>query len=157
VSTPEERLEELGIQLPAPPPAVANFVNAVRVGDILFTAGHGPVRDGEFAYTGKLGGGVDVETGQRAAELTILNILATVRNEIGELSHVARVVKLLVMVNSTPDFLQQPVVANGASDLIVEVFGEEVGKHARSAVGMVALPFDISVEIEAIFALHEST
>ena len=157
MSTPEQRLEELGIELPAPPAAIANFVNVVRVGDLLFTAGHGPVRDGEFPYTGKLGAGVDVETGKRAAELTILNILATVRNEIGDLSRISRVVKLLVMVNSAPDFLQQPLVANGASDLIAEVFGEEVGAHARSAVGMVALPFDISVEIEAIFALREST
>jgi enamine deaminase RidA (YjgF/YER057c/UK114 family) len=157
VSTPEQRLEELGLELPAPPAAVANFVNVVRVGDLLFTAGHGPVRDGEFPFTGKLGAGVDVETGRRAAELTILNVLATVRNEIGELSRISRVVKLLVMVNSAPDFLQQPLVANGASDLIVEVFGEEVGAHARSAVGMVALPFDISVEIEAIFALSRST
>ena len=157
MSTPEQRLEELGIELPAPPAAIANFVNVVRAGDLLFTAGHGPVRDGEFPYTGKLGAGVDVETGKRAAELTILNILATVRNEIGDLSRISRVVKLLVMVNSAPDFLQQPLVANGASDLIAEVFGEEVGAHARSAVGMVALPFDISVEIEAIFALREST
>jgi enamine deaminase RidA (YjgF/YER057c/UK114 family) len=157
VITPEQRLEELGIELPAPPAAIANFVNVVRVGDLLFTAGQGPVRDGEFPYTGKLGAGVDVETGKLAAELTILNILATVRNEIGELSRISRVVKLLVMVNSAPDFLQQPLVANGASDLIGEVFGEEVGAHARSAVGMVALPFDISVEIEAIFALREST
>ena len=157
MSTPEQRLEELGIELPAPPAAIANFVNVVRVGDLLFTAGHGPVRDGEFPYTGKLGAGVDVETGKRAAELTILNVLATVRNEIGELSRISRVVKLLVMVNSAPNFLQQPLVANGASDLIGEVFGEEVGAHARSAVGMVALPFDISVEIEAIFALREST
>ena len=157
MSTPEQRLEELGIELPAPPAAIANFVNVVRVGDLLFTAGHGPVRDGEFPFTGKLGAGVDVETGKRAAELTILNVLATVRNEIGELSRISRVVKLLVMVNSAPNFLQQPLVANGASDLIGEVFGEEVGAHARSAVGMVALPFDISVEIEAIFALREST
>ena len=157
MSTPEQRLEQLGIELPEPPAAVANFVNVVRAGDLLFTAGHGPVRDGEFPYTGKLGAGVDVETGRRAAELTILNVLATVRSEVGELARVARVVKLLVMVNSAPDFLQQPLVANGASDLIVEVFGEEIGAHARSAVGMVALPFDISVEIEAIFALREST
>jgi enamine deaminase RidA (YjgF/YER057c/UK114 family) len=153
VTTPEQRLEQLGIELPAPPAAVARFVNVVRAGDLLFTAGHGPVRDGEFPYRGKLGAGVDVETGKRAAELTILNVLATVRAEVGELSRISRVVKLLVMVNSAPDFLQQPLVANGASDLIVEVFGEEVGAHARSAVGMAALPFDISVEIEAIFAL----
>jgi len=156
VTTPEQRLQELGLELPAPPAAVANFVNVVRVGDLLFTAGHGPVREGGFPYTGKLGAGVDVETGKRAAELTILNVLATVRAEIGELSRISRVVKLLVMVNSAPDFLQQPLVANGASDLIVDVFGEEIGAHGRSAVGMVALPFDISVEIEAIFALRES-
>ena len=153
VTTPEERLEQLGMELPAPPAAVARFVNVVRAGDLLFTAGHGPVRDGEFAFTGKLGAGVDVETGKRAAELTILNVLASVRAEVGELSRISRVVKLLVMVNSAPDFVQQPLVANGASDLIVEAFGEDVGAHARSAVGMAALPFDISVEIEGVFAL----
>ena len=156
MTSPEQRLEQLGIVLPSPPAAVARFVNVVRVGDLLFTAGHGPVRDGELAYKGKLGAGVDVETGKRAAELTTLNLLASVRAEVGELSRVSRVVKLLVMVNSAPDFLQQPEVANGASDLIAQVFGEEVGAHARSAVGMAALPFDISVEIEAIFELRGS-
>ena len=157
MTTPEQRLEELGLELPAPPAAVARFVNVVRVGDLLFTAGHGPVRDGEFPFTGKLGAGVDVETGRRAAELTILNVLASVRLEVGELSRISRVVKLLVMVNSAPDFAQQPAVANGASDLIVEAFGEEVGAHARSAVGMAALPFDISVEIEGIFAVRATS
>jgi enamine deaminase RidA (YjgF/YER057c/UK114 family) len=153
VTTPEERLRELGVELPAPPAAVARFVNVVRVGDLLFTAGHGPVRDGQFVYTGKLGGGVDVETGRRAAALAAANMLASVRAEVGELSAIARVVRLLVMVNSAPDFLRQPEVANGASDLVVDAFGEERGAHARSAVGMAALPFDISVEIEGIFAV----
>jgi len=152
--TPEQRIAELGLELPAAPAAVARFVNVVRTGDLLFTAGHAPVRDGAFVYTGKLGDGVDVETGKRAAELCMLNVLASVKAEIGHLSKIARVVKLLVMVASTPDFVQQPEVANGASDLVGAVFGEQRGAHARSAVGMASLPFDISVEIEAVFELE---
>ena len=154
MATPEERLRDLGLELPEPPTAVANYVGVVVVGELAFLAGHGPVRDGGFPYTGKLGSAVDIETGQRAAELTMLNMLATLKAEIGELDRVARVVKLLVMVNSDPTFTEQPTVANGASDLLVAVFGEDRGRHARSGVGMVALPFDISVEIEGIFALR---
>lgn len=153
--TPEQRLAERGIVLPTPPEAVARFVNVVRAGDLLFTAGHAPVRDGEFAYTGKLGDGVDVATGKLAAELCTVNLLASVKAEIGDLSRVTRVVKLLVMVSSAPGFVEQPEVANGASDLIVAAFGEEVGAHARSAVGMASLPFDISVEIEAVLVAGE--
>jgi enamine deaminase RidA (YjgF/YER057c/UK114 family) len=152
-TTPEERLAQLGIELPAPPAAVARFVNVVRVGSLLFTAGHAPMREGTFAYTGKLGAGVDVETGKLAAALAAANMVASVRAEVGELSRISRVVRLLVMVNSAPDFIEQPLVANGASDLMVEAFGPEVGTHARSAVGMAALPFDISVEVEGVFAL----
>jgi enamine deaminase RidA (YjgF/YER057c/UK114 family) len=154
VTTPEERLERLGLLLPEPPPAVARFVNVVRAGDLLFTAGHGPVRDGELVYEGKLGAEVDVETGRLAAALTAANLLASVKAEVGELSRIARVVKLLVMVSSAPDFVRQPEVANAASDLMIQAFGEERGSHARSAVGMAALPFDICVEIEGVFALE---
>ena len=151
--SPEQRLADLGFALPAPNPAVANFVGAVTVGELVFVSGHGPYRDGEYLYRGKLGGEIDVATGQEAARLVILNLLASLRAEIGELDRVRRVVKLLVLVNSEPDFQEQHLVANGASDLLVEIFGEERGRHARSAVGMGALPFGISVEIEGIFRI----
>ena len=149
--TPEERLAELGYELPEPNPAVGTYVGAVTVGDIVFVSGHGPYRDGEFVYQGKLGRDVGVATGQEAARLTIVNLLASLKAEIGELDRVRRVVKLLVLVNSDPEFGEQPAVANGASDLLVEAFGPERGRHARSAIGMGALPFGIPVEIEAIF------
>ena len=151
--TPEERLAELGYELPAPNPAVGTYVGAVTVGNIVFASGHGPYRDGEFVYKGKLGREVDVPTGQEAARLTIVNLLASLKAEIGELDRVRRVVKLLVLVNSDPEFGEQPAVANGASDLLVEVFGPDRGAHARSAIGMGALPFGIPVEIEGIFEI----
>lgn len=151
--TPEQRLAEFGHELPAPNPAVGAYVGAVTVGNIVFVSGHGPYRDGEFVYKGKLGREVDVATGQAAAALTIVNLLASLKAEIGELDRVRRVVKLLVLVNSDPEFGDQPKVANGASDLLVEVFGPERGPHARSAVGMGALPFGIPVEIEGIFEI----
>jgi enamine deaminase RidA (YjgF/YER057c/UK114 family) len=152
-TSPEDRLRELGIELPDPNPAVANYVGAVTVGEIVFVSGHGPYRDGSYDYVGKLGREVDVPTGQQSARLTIVNLLASLKAEIGELDRVKRVVKLLVLVNSDPEFTQQHLVANGASDLLVEIFGEARGKHGRSAIGMGSLPFGISVEIEGIFAI----
>jgi enamine deaminase RidA (YjgF/YER057c/UK114 family) len=151
--TPEQRLAELGYELPAPNPAVGSYVGAVSVGKLVFVSGHGPYQDGRFIYQGKLGREVDVPTGQAAARLTILNLLASLKAEIGELDRVGRVVKLLVLVNSDPEFGEQPTVANGASELLLEIFGPERGPHARSAVGMGALPFGIPVEIEAVFEL----
>jgi enamine deaminase RidA (YjgF/YER057c/UK114 family) len=130
-------------------------VGAVTAGDLVFVSGHGPLDvSGRAVHTGKLGRDVDVPTGQQAAQLTILNLLASLKAEIGELSRVKRVVKLLVLVNSDPEFGEQPTVANGASDLLVEVFGPERGPHARSAIGMGALPFSIPVEIEGIFEVE---
>ncbi len=154
-STPEARLEAIGLSLPPPPEAVANYIGLVRVGKLAFVSGHGPVENGELVYCGKLGRDMDVETGKQAAQLTMLNLLATLKAELGELDRIERVVKLLVMVNSAPDFAEQPFVANGASDLLVEIFGPERGRHARSAVGMGALPFGISVEVEGIFEIRE--
>ena len=151
--SPEGRLQDLGLTLPTPGPAVGTYVGAVRVGDVVFVSGHGPLRDGEYVYRGKLGRDLDVAEGKEAAALVVLNILGTLREELGELTEVKRVVKLLVLVNSDPEFTDQPAVANGASDLLVEIFGTEVGAHTRSAVGMASLPFGISVEIEAVFAV----
>jgi enamine deaminase RidA (YjgF/YER057c/UK114 family) len=154
MATPEARLQELGLELATPPPAAANYIGAVTVGELVFVSGHGPYRGGEYAYRGKLGAELDVAAGQEAARLTMVNLLASLKAEVGELDRVRRVVKLLVLVNSAPDFQEQHLVANGGSDLLVEVFGPERGRHARSAVGMAALPFGISVEIEGIFAVE---
>ena len=149
-ASPEARLLELGIEIPEPAPPVANYVGAVRVGELLFVSGHGPYQNGEYVYLGKLGRDLDVAAGQAAARVVMLNFLASVRAELGSLDRVERVAKLLVMVNSAPGFSDQPLVANGASDLLVDIFGEERGKHARAAVGMGALPMQISVEIEGV-------
>ena len=152
---PEQKLDELGIALPASPAPMANYVSAVRTGDLLSLAGHGPAHspDGSM-LKGKLGGDINVEEGYEAARLVCLNLLATVKAELGELDRVVRVVKLLGMVNCTPDFTQQPAVINGCSDLLVEVFGER-GKHARSAVGLNSLPVGIPVEIEMIVQVRD--
>jgi enamine deaminase RidA (YjgF/YER057c/UK114 family) len=149
MSRAEERLAEQGLRLPEPPTAVANYVGAVRTGNLVFVSGHGPVRDGRFVYTGKVGQDLDVEAGYQAAQLVCLNMLASLKAEIGDLDRVRRVVKLLGMVNCAPDFAQQPEVINGASDLLVQLYGER-GRHARSAVGMGSLPRNIAVEIEMV-------
>jgi enamine deaminase RidA (YjgF/YER057c/UK114 family) len=153
---PEARLRELGLKVPQPPPAVGNYVGAVAVGDILFVSGHGPFRDGEPQFIGKLGREFDVAEGQEAARLVMLNMLASIKEELGDLQRVRRVVKLLCLVNSTPEFGDQPEVANGASDLLIAIFGEERGRHARAAIGVAALPFGIAVEIEGVFQVSSS-
>ena len=145
----EKKLKDLGITLPAPPQPIANYVRAVRVGNLLFVSGHGPYNDGKTKLAGKIGRELTVEEGYQAARNVGLNCLATVKAAVGDLDKVKRVVKLLGMVNCTEDFKDQPKVINGCSDLLVEVFGE-IGKHARSAVGMQALPNGIPVEIEMI-------
>jgi enamine deaminase RidA (YjgF/YER057c/UK114 family) len=149
VSQAEDRLREKGLELPQQPSPLAQYVSAVRSGNLVFISGHGPVKDGELVFRGKLGQEVDVDTGYQAAQLVTLNMLTSLKHEIGDLDRVRRVVKLLGMVNCTPDFDRQPEVINGASDLLVDVFGER-GRHARSAVGMQSLPRGISVEIEMI-------
>jgi enamine deaminase RidA (YjgF/YER057c/UK114 family) len=154
VTQVEAKLEALGLTLPAPPAPVANYVRAVVVGNIVYLSGHGPTRDGQFAYQGKVGAERTVEEGYEAAKLVMLNCLSSLKEAIGDLDRVERIVKLLGMVNCTEDFGQQPEVINGASDLLVELFGER-GRHARSAVGMQSLPRGITVEIEMIVLLEE--
>jgi len=150
MSKVEERLKQLGHELPDPGTPDFNYVGAVMTGNLVFVAGHGPRKDGEYIFKGKLGQDLDVETGRKSAELVILNCLGSLKQVIGDLDRVTRIVKLLGMVNCTPDFLEQPQVINAASDLLVAAFGEKVGKHARSAVGFVSLPGGISVEIEMV-------
>ena len=135
--------------MPVPPAPVANYIPAVRSGNLVFLSGHGPNQLKGRQWRGKVGQEIGLEAAQMAAKACVLNLLASLRSEIGELSRVRRVVKLLGMVNCTPDFGAQPQVINGASDLLVSLFGER-GRHARSAVGMAALPGDIPVEIEMI-------
>ena len=151
---PEARLAELGIELPPAPNPVANYVNGVRTGDLIFLAGKGPRRADGTEIRGKLGDDVSIEEGYEGARLTAINQLAVLKEMLGDLSKVKRVVKVLGMVNSTPDFVEQPAVINGFSDLIVEVFGER-GKHARAAVGMASLPRGQAVEIEMIVEVED--
>ncbi len=150
MGSPEDKLAELGITLPNASSPVANYVGAVRTGNLLFLAGCGPAKDADGkAPRGQLGTDLTVEQGYEAARLVGVNLLARLKEELGELSRVKRVVKLLSMVNAASGFTETPAVANGCSDLLVEVLGER-GRHARSAVGMSALPMNIPVEIEMI-------
>src|SRR2546428_6424675 len=146
----EARLKEKNITLPTPPTPLANYVGSVRVGNLLFLSGHGPLREGKATARGKLGKDLSVEQGYQVARQVGLNLLATTRATLGSLDKVKRVVKVLGMVNSAEGFGDQPKVINGFSDLMVEVFGEAIGRHARSAVGMAELPMGIPVEIQMI-------
>ncbi|MBB4441944.1 enamine deaminase RidA (YjgF/YER057c/UK114 family) [Rhizobium leguminosarum] len=152
-NSPYERLAALGIALPPPPPPIANFVTHVIEGNMLYLSGQGPREADGFMHAGKVGGGVSVEAAYGHARLTGINLLAVMQDALGDLSRVKRVVKLLGMVNAVPDFEDHPSVINGCSDLLIEVFGP-AGEHARSAVGFGSLPGNITVEIEAIVALH---
>ncbi|MDI6772616.1 MAG: RidA family protein [bacterium] len=149
----EAKLAEMGLELPSAPKPVANYVRIVRTGNLLFASGHGPHRDGKLQFLGKVGRDLTVEEGYQAARLVALNCLASVKEALGDLDRVKRVVKLLGMVNCTPEFGQQPEVINGASDLLVELYGD-AGRHARSAVGMNALPRGMAVEIEMILEVE---
>ena len=151
--TAERRLEELNIQLPDAPQPVAIYRPAVQVGNLLFVSGHGPNRADGTQNPGKVGVELTAEEAKEAARVTGLCILSTVRNFLGSLDRVVRVVKVLGMVNATPDFGEQPQVINGFSELMMEVFGDP-GKGARSAVGMGSLPGNIPVEVEAIFEVE---
>ena len=149
MSTPEERLADLGLSVPEVSKPVAAYIPAVRSGDHVFTSGQLPMRDGELMMTGKVGGEVSQDEAVECARQCALNALAAIRAEVGELSAVARVVKVVVFVASTPDFTGQPGVANGVSELLGEIFGE-AGRHARSAVGVPVLPLDAPVEVEML-------
>lgn len=150
----EARLEELKLTLPPAPKPVATYLTAVLVGDLLYVSGHGPLRADGTLYTGRLGDDLGIAEGQTAARQTGLAILSTLKSRLGSLDRVVRLIKVLGMVNCTANFLDQPKVINGFSDLMVEVFGE-AGRGARSAVGMGSLPGGIAVEIEAIFQVKE--
>ena len=151
----EARLKDKGITLPTPTTPLANYVGAVQTGNLLFLSGHGPFRpQGKFTHVGKVGRELTVEQGYQVAREVGLNLLATTRATLGSLDRVKRVVKVLGMVNSAEEFGDQPKVINGFSDLMVEVFGETIGKHARSAVGLASLPNNIPVEIEMILEVE---
>ena len=148
-STPEERLASLGLGVPEVAKPVAAYIPALRTGSYVFTSGQLPMRDGQLITTGKVGGEVSVEEAVECARQCALNAIAAVRAEIGDLSQVKRIVKVVAFVASTPDFTGQPGIANGASELFGDVFGE-AGRHARSAVGVPVLPLDAPVEVELI-------
>jgi enamine deaminase RidA (YjgF/YER057c/UK114 family) len=152
MTTPEEALAELGLTVPDVVPPVAVYVPAVRSGRYIYTSGQLPMRNGELIATGKVGGEVSAEEGYECARQCALNAIAAVRAEVGDLSLVKRVVKVVVFVASTPDFTGQPGVANGASELLGKVFGD-AGVHARSAVATPVLPLDAPVEVEIIVEL----
>jgi enamine deaminase RidA (YjgF/YER057c/UK114 family) len=149
----EARVAQLKLELPPAPKPMAVYKPLVVVGSLAYVSGHGPIKSDKTLMTGRVGDQVDAEFGKAAARQTGLAILATLRSHLVSLDHVKRVIKLLGMVNSTPDFRDHPAVINGCSELFRDVFGEENGIGARSAVGMGSLPGNISVEIEAIFEL----
>mgnify|MGYP001767172102 FL=1 len=152
MTTVDARLAELGITLPTPATPAANYVPFVRSGDLLFVSGQLPMGPQGLAATGRLGAEADIEAGRAAARLCAVNLIAQVKAAIGDLEKLVRVVKLTGFVASTADFGDHPKVVNGASDLMVEVFGDR-GRHSRSAVGVAALPFGATVEVEGIFEI----
>ena len=149
MSTPEERLAELGLSVPEVAKPVAAYIPALRSGNHVYTSGQLPMRDGQLMLTGKVGGEVSQDEAVECARQCALNALAAIRAEVGDLSAIKRIVKVVAFVASTPDFTGQPLVANGVSELLGEVFGD-AGRHARSAVGVAVLPLDAPVEVELI-------
>ena len=154
--SPETRLKALKLELPPVPKPIASYVPSVRTGNLVFLAGQGPMAGGKPTVTGKVGAELTEEEGARAARTTILVALAALRAEIGSLDRVARIVKVVGFVNSAPGFTRQPWVMNGASDLLVEIFGD-AGRHARTSVGVNELPLNIPVEIELIVEVKPGT
>ena len=151
---PEAKLAELNITLPSPPAPVANYVNGVRAGNLIFLAGKGPKRSDGTEMRGKIGTDLTIEDGYEGARLTAINQLSVLKEMLGNLNKVKRIVKVLGMVNCAPDFIEQPSVINGFSDLMVEVFGDR-GRHARAAVGMASLPRGQAVEIELVVEIFD--
>lgn len=149
----DAKLVELGITLPPAPKPVATYIPAVRAGELLFLSGTGPFTDGRVVFAGKLGRDLTVEQGYDAARLTLLNALAMARQELGTLDRVVRIVRLIGHVASAEGFTQQPAVINGASDLLVQIFGE-AGRHARLALGAAELPLNMCIELELILQVR---
>ncbi|MGB9867078.1 MAG: RidA family protein [Bacillota bacterium] len=145
----EQRLKELGITVPEPAKPVAAYVPAVISGNLVYTAGQIPLKDGQLAFKGKVGQELSLEQGYEAAKICTINCLAAIKGVLGSLDRVKRVVKVTGFVNSAPGFTDQPKIVNGASELLVQVFGEK-GKHARSAVGVAELPLNAAVEVEMV-------
>lgn len=150
----EQRLRDLGIELPEPAAPVANYVPAVQTGNLVFLAGTGPLKPDGTYMTGRLGDDVSIEEGQEAARLAGIALLSALKAEIGDLNRVRRIVKVFGMVNSTAGFTDQPRVINGFSDLMVEVFGDR-GRHARAVAGMTSLPLNFAVEIEMVVEIED--
>ena len=149
MSEVEKRLRDLGHEVPDPGPSLPTLEPCVRTGNLVYLSGHGARRDGKYILLGKVGRDLDTATAQEAARVTALNLLGALRNEIGDLDRVKRIVKVFGMVNCVPDFTEQSQVINGASELLIAAFGDR-GRHARSAVGMSSLPANLSVEIEMV-------
>ncbi|HEX5882682.1 MAG TPA: RidA family protein [Actinomycetota bacterium] len=147
--TPEERLQQLGVDLPAPAAPVAAYVPTVRTGNLVYVSGQVPTVEGKPTHLGHLGADVDLEAGRAAARTCAVNVVAALKAELGELSRVRRIVKVTGFVASAPEFTDAPKVVNAASELFGEVFGD-AGRHARAAVGVAALPLGVPVEVEAI-------
>ena len=147
--TPDERIAELGLELPEPFPPAGTYVSAARTGDLLFLAGHIPIGADKQVVQGKLGDDLDLDAGRNAARLAALSALATLKHELGDLRRVSRIVSLRGVVNATPDFAGHTQVIDGASDVFVDVFGDR-GKHARLAVGVSSLPANLALEIELV-------
>lgn len=150
----EDRLAELGLSVPMAPTPAANYIPWVRTGNLVYIAGQVPMKDGAFRWVGKVGANWTLEQGQAAAREVALNVLSQLKTALdGDLDRVVQAVKLNGFVNCTPDFIQQPHVINGASELMIAVFGD-AGRHARSAVGVAQLPFGVAVEIDGVFEVR---
>lgn len=150
----EEKLKELGIEIPEAPKPLASYIPAAISGNLVFTAGQVPLENGKLNYTGLTGKDISIEDAQKAAKVCAINCLSVIKSAIGDLNRIERILKLTVFVASADGFVDQPKVANGASDFIVEVFGEK-GKHVRSAVGVSGLPINAPVEIEMIVEMKK--
>ncbi|RLB03503.1 MAG: RidA family protein [Deltaproteobacteria bacterium] len=152
---PEKKLEQLGITLPPAPEPVASYVPAVITGNLIYVSGQIPIREKKLVYEGIVGKDVSLEQAQEAAKICIINVLAVVKKELRTLDRIKKIVRLSGYVASTPDFTQQPAVINGASDLLVQVFGDTIGKHSRIAIGVASLPLNAPVEIDLIAEIGE--